>query len=349
MTPMPSLSPIQPTPPTPQAAPRPDATPAKPTPALQGPTLTGDTLVLTPAGRARLAQPSPGMADMVPAPGMANVLPAPDDADVSLLFDTLAFEKAWNKELKPALSRWPGRDESPIAIQQIRYADLVAGGRETQYVFERDPGQLMPPMTMPFQDPQRDPITGESRVALREARLRVSAGRYDLILEVDGDGKVSFDKLFLDGKNVTRHAGDYVKAKIKEDPYVWGPVALGAAAGVVALAHNQAAKTGKPIGFDAAKFTLYQREGFEVKAKLRGELTGTSSFVRAAGAEIGTTYHDGRMAASAGLRYGVHTKSVELAANLHYQVDRRSQFSAGATYNQETKNYAVGVAYSASF
>ncbi len=329
---MPELSPILPTTPTPRPAPAGPDDP-KPKPkldlTLRQPALPGDSLVLSPAGRARLNR-------------------APDDADVALLFDTVAFEKSWRDELKPALSRWPGRDETPFAIQQIRYADRIAGGRETELVFERDPGQLMPPTGLP-QRPYTDPVTGETRLDLKEARVRVSAGRYDLIVSIDGDGRPSFEKLFLDGKNVTRHAGDFVKAKIKEEPFVWGPVAVAAAAGAVALAHNQAAKTGKPIGFDAARVTLYRNEGLEVKAKLRGELTGTNQFVRAAGAEIGTTYHDGPLAATAGLRYGAHTKSFELAGNLAYQVDRQSSFSAAASYNQATKAYAVGVAYSANF
>ena len=330
---MPTFSPIQSpptTPPPPRPAggedPKPKAGPAAP-PA--GPVLPGDSLVLTPQGRAR----------------REGLLPADPDA---ALFDAVSFDDAWRKELAPALKRWPGRDESPVAIQQIRYADLLANGRETSLVFERDPGQLMPPMGLPH-TPFTDPLTGQHRVALREARVRVSAGRYDLIMSVDGDGKLAFEKLFLDGKNVTRHAGDFVKGKIKEEPLVWGPVAVAAAAGAVALAHNQAAKTGKPIGFDAARFTVYRQDGLEVKAKLRGELTGDKSFVRAAGAEIGTTYHDGPLAATAGVRYGTRTKSVELVANMAYQVDKNSSFAAAASYDQHTKAYAVGVHYQSRF
>lgn len=334
---MPSLSPLQPTAPKvptppgpgdpkpkPAVAPAPDASSAIP----------ADSLVLTAAGRARRA-------------AMLQAAPDPTAPDATA-FDAAAFEAAWREEIKPALGRWPGREASPVAIQQLRYADLVAGGRESEYVFERDPGQLMPATGLQFR-PLPDPRTGENRLALREARVRVSAGRYDLILSVDGEGKLGFEKLFLDGKNVSRHAGDFVKGKIKEEPLVWGTLAVAGAAGVVALAHNQAAKTGKPVGFDAASVKLYRSEHLEVKAKLRGELTGTSSFVRAAGAEIGTTYRDGPLVAAAGVRYGVQTKAVEARANLGYQFDRQSALSAAASYDQRTKAYSVGVIYQATF
>ena len=329
--PMPTIKPTIPLSPTAKpAAGGPDAAKTKPATTIPAaPGMPGDSLVLTPAGRAR----------------REGLLPADPDA---AMFDAVSFDAAWRDELKPALARWPGRDTSPVAIQRIRYADLVAGGRETELVFERDPGQLMPPMGLP-QQPFTDPITGQNRLALRDAQVRVSTGRYDLILEIDGEGRVSFDKLYLDGKNVTRHAGDFVKAKIKEDPFVWGPVAVAAAAGAVAVAHNQAAKTGKPIGFNAASFTVYRQEGLEVKAKLRGELTGTDKFVRAAGAEIGTTYHNGPMHAAAGVRYGVHSKSFEMVANMAYQVNKQSSVTAAASYNQHTKDYSVGLSYSAAF
>lgn len=314
----------------------PDASPRKPLDLTLRP-VAGDSLVLTPAARARLAGPREEQAPRTPG-----------DEDVALLFDAVAFDKAWKDEIRPQLARWPGRDDSPVAIQQVRYADRLAGGRETQMVFERDPGQLMPPTGLP-QRPFTDPVTGESHLELREARVRVSAGRYDLILSVDGEGRPSFEKLFLDGKNITRHAGDFVKGKIKEDPIVWGSVTAATAAGLVVLAHKQAERTGKPIGFDAARVTVYERDGLKVKAKLRGELTGDSSFVRASGAEIGTTYVDGRLAASAGLRYGLRDKGVEAAMGLTYQVDKTSTFSAAAHYNQATKDYGVGVSFVSTF
>lgn len=333
--------PVVPTPPAAGPGDPPGTPPRKPLDLTLRP-LPGDSIVLTPAARARLAGPRP-------APeGTPEAARTPGDEDVSLLFDAVAFDKAWKEEIRPQLQRWPGRDDSPVAIQQIRWADRVAGGRETEMVFERDPGQLMPPTGLP-QKPFTHPLTGQPDLELREARVRVSAGRYDLILSVDGQGRPSFEKLFLDGKNVTRHAGDFVKGKIKEDPFVWGPLTAAAAVGVVALAHKQAERTGKPIGFDAARVTVYQKDGLQVKAKLRGELTGDSSFVRAQGAEIGTTYVDGKLSASAGLRYGLRDKGVTAAAGLTYQVDKQSTFSAAAHYNQATKDYGVGLAYVSTF
>lgn len=240
------------------------------------------------------------------------------------------------------------RDKAPFAIQQVRYADLVAGGRETHLVFEEDRGTLLPPVSHRL-PPQVDHLTGDTNVALREARIRVSAGRYDVLVNFDGEGKPSFHKLMLDGRDITSVAGDWVKAKVKEDPLVWGSLAAATAAGALVAAHQHVARTGKPIEFNVGNVRLYRSEKVEVKLRPRAELTGTSSFVRPSGAELGATYTDGKLQTSAGVRYSKASESFEMAATLNYQVAKDTTLGAYASRNTRTGHTSAGILFQSLF
>ena len=312
----------------------------------------------TPAPAPAPRQGAPGDAstgDVVGAPAERPLNLSFDAADFSAAsrrgpsspYDPADFERVWRDELAPKLKLAPEREKGGFAIQEVRYADMIAGGRETNLVFERDPGNYLP-ATGIVQQPMVDPRTGQAQLQLREMRVRVSAGAYDVIVDIDGEGQPSFNKVYYEGRNVTSIAGDFVKRKIKEDPWVWGTAAAAAAVGAVAYAHNQVKKTGEPIGFDVAKVTLWRDERWEVKAKARAELTGDSRFVRPAGGEVGVAYHDGRLNAGLGARYRTRTDSVELAASMNYQVDKTSTLSASASYNPQTKG-AIGILYESRF
>jgi hypothetical protein len=180
-------------------------------------------------------------------------------------------------------------------------------------------------------------------VALREARIRVSAGKYDILFDLDGEGKASFHKLMMDGRDITSVAGDWLKGKVKEDPMVWGSLTAAAAAGALVAAHQHVARTGKPVEFNVGKVKLYRSEKFEVALRPRAELTGTSSFVRPSGAEVGATYADGRLQTSAGVRYSKATDSFEMAATLNYQIAKDTTLGAYATRNSRTGQKSSGL------
>jgi hypothetical protein len=251
-------------------------------------------------------------------------------------------------DLAPVFDSLRRVEKSPFAIQEVRFADLVAGGRETHMVFERDSGTLLPAVPNFFK-PQPDPVTGVTNLALREARLRVSAGRYDIIVDLDGDGSPSFRKLLLDGRDITRIAGDWVKGKIQEDPAVWGTAAVVAAAGAVAAAHAHAGRTGRPIGFGLGNVKLYEGEHLAVRLKPRAELTGDSRFVRATGAELGATYHDGPLRVSGGVRYHAQQRATEVVATMGYQVNPATTLSAYATHNTQTRDTTAGILLQSTF
>jgi hypothetical protein len=241
-----------------------------------------------------------------------------------------------------------GVDKAPFAIQEVRFADLVEGGRATRVVFERDSGTLLP--TVPsFFKPQVDPLTGLTNVALREARVRMSAGRYDIIVDLDGGGRPSFHKLMLDGRDITKIAGDWVTAKIQEDPAAWGTAAVLAAAGSVAAAHAYVGRTGRPIGFGLGHVQLFEGKHLAVRLKPRAELTGDSRFVRPTGAELGATYRDGPLTAAGGVRYHAQQRATEVVATLGYHLDPSTTLSAYATHNTRTRDVTTGILLQSSF
>ncbi|MEB3222797.1 MAG: hypothetical protein VKS61_12045 [Candidatus Sericytochromatia bacterium] len=316
---------------TPGRSATPSASPsAAPALGMAGPgnSLRPDTLALSPEARQRAASSPRALAEASP--------------------ETEAAESAVRAELAPVFERLRGGEKAPFAVQALRYADVVAGGRETQLVFERDAGTLMPTVPNYFK-PQVDPQTGLTNLALREARLRMSAGRYDIIFSLDGEGRPSLDKLMLDGRDITRIAGDWVKQRIRENPAVWGTAAAVAAVGAVAAAHEHVGRTGKPLGFSLGNVKLYGGDHLEVKLRPRAELTGDSRFVRATGAELGATYRDGALTVSGGVRYHVPQRATEVVATMGYQVNPSTTLSAYATHNAHTRQTAAGLLLQSTF
>lgn len=270
-----------------------------------------------------------------------------DPTIVETTLDGLSVDRVAT-ELAPVFAGLKAMDKKPFAIQEVRFLDLAADGRGHHLVFEQDAGTLLPPVPNPF-PPQVDPLTGRTNLQLQEARMRVTAGRYDILFNVDGEGKPSFHKLMMDGRDITRIAGDYVKRKIKEDPAVWGTAAAVAAAGAVYAAHEYVGRTGKPLGFGVGNIRLYETERLGVRVRPRAELTGDSRFVRATGAEVGVTYHDGPMSVTGGARYHIPNRSTELVATLGYQVNPTTTFSAYATHDTNTRHSAIGFALQSTF
>jgi hypothetical protein len=268
-----------------------------------------------------------------------------------------------HEALARTLAATPGDAKAAFSFQSVRFLDNVAGGRETRLMFEENPGDMHQPATMPPML-MRDAQTGQLNLTLEEARIRVSSGGYDLYLTVDGNGRPRLDKLYRDGHSVQSLMVDALKDKIRSEPEIWGPIAGVAVAGVVALAHQRAAKTGKPIGFDAINVKLYESDTLEVRGKLKAELTGGSGFVRPAGAEIGFHYHDGRLDSTTSLRYDratpnnptaafdtIHLAPVRTGASLQlstgasYAYDKRTHVFANGFYDAKNKNYGAFVGF----
>lgn len=242
----------------------------------------------------------------------------------------------------------PGPSKEAIAIQKIRFADMVRGGKESELDFERYPGDLTPrPQPPVFID--RDPRTGQPDLRLKELRARISGGDYDVYVKIEGDGSIGIDRIMKGGRNITSIAKDAVVEKIKEDPALYGTLAAVAVVGAVAAAHEYVKRTGDPIEFDALSHNFLKRDNFSVKGKLKAELTGDSSFVRASGAEVGAHYTTEKLDAFASAKYRVHHDEWEANLGANYKLDKNVNLTSGAFYRTKSKDYGAFVGLSAVF
>lgn len=240
------------------------------------------------------------------------------------------------------------RSTSPFALQSVRVADRNRSGAETRLEFEQMNGELMDTPNGLFQ-PVTDPHTGRTDVALREARLRLTANGYDLYVKVDADGGVRFDSLRQGGRKVESLLGDSIQERIDANPAVWGSAAVMTVAAAAVAGNQYVARTGRRIDFNLGRATLAEGENWDVKAKLRGELTGKSTVLGAAGGEIAATYRaENRGEAKAGLRYDRHEDDVRLVTEYHYPLTEALQLDAGASVGKGG-NLQAGISISGKF
>lgn len=242
----------------------------------------------------------------------------------------------------------PAPTKAPLAIQRLRFADNYDNGKESELTFERYPGDLTPPPQPPLFI-TRDPRTGSTDLELKELRARVSGGDYDIYLKVGGDGSIGIDRIMKGGRNITSIAKDALIEKIKEDPAIYGTLTAVALAGAVAAARQYASKSGEGIEFDALSYKVLERDNFTVKTKLKAELTGDSSWVRASSAEVAARYGDERLEAYASAKYRIREAEWEAAVGANYRIDKNVNLTTGAFYRTETRDYGAFVGLNATF
>lgn len=242
----------------------------------------------------------------------------------------------------------PAPSKTSFAIQRLRFADNFDNGKESELTFERFPGDLTPRPQPPLFI-TRDPRTGTTDLEFKELRARVSGGDYDIYLKVGGDGSIGIDRIMKGGRNITSIAKDALVEKIKEDPAIYGTLTAVALAGAVVAARQYASKSGEGIEFDALSYKVLERDNFTVKTKLKAELTGDSSWVRASSAEVAARYKDDRLEAYASAKYRIRDEEWEASVGANYQIDKNVNLTTGAFYRSQTRDYGAFVGLSATF
>lgn len=242
----------------------------------------------------------------------------------------------------------PAPSKTPFAIQQLRFADNLNNGKETELSFERYPGDLQPRPQPPVMI-NRDPLTGDSNLELKEMRARISGGDYDVYVKVKGDGSIGIDRIMKDGRNITSIAKDALLEKIKEDPAIYGTLTAVAVAGAVVAARQYAQKSGEGIEFDALSYKVIDRDNFTVKTKLKAELTGDSSWVRPSSAEVAMHYGTERLDSYASTKYNFREDNWEASVGANYKLSKNANLTTGAFYRSKDSDYGAFVGLSAVF
>jgi hypothetical protein len=258
-----------------------------------------------------------------------------------------AAERQARAILDAALAEPAKPGPGPVTIQQVTYTDRLSG-RDATLVFGADPGQVVPSTIIPPPPAMIDPRTGQPDLQLKDMKLRVNVGRYDLMLRVDGDGKPHLGSVFQDGRAVPEILRDALRNRIEDDPALWGSLAGAALVGAGVAASSYAKKSGKPIDFDLGRMKLLSGETYQVKAKLLGEFKGGSGKPTVGGVELGASYQDGPWtgAVTAKQRRGGNP---EYALSASYEVSKNARWVAAASYDARTKASAAYVGFNATF
>ncbi|MDB5100525.1 MAG: hypothetical protein JWM80_4946 [Cyanobacteria bacterium RYN_339] len=274
-------------------------------------------------------------------------LPANFGADSLALSNhgRLAAERQAKALLEQAFDQKDG--PGPVSIQALTYTDRLSG-RDSTLVFGADPGQVVPPVTMPPWPTSIDPRTGQPDLQLKDMRLRLNLGRYDLMVSIDGNGRPHLGKVFQDGRAVPELLRDALRGRIEEDPAVWGSLAGAVLVGAGVAAASYAKKSGKDVDFDLGRMKLLSGETYQVKAKLLGEFQGGSGKPGLGGVELGASYKDGPWTGSvtAKERRG---RDPEYGLSASYEVSKTARWVATASYDGRSRNTAAYVGFNASF